>query len=690
MRVSRAGAGAIACAVGMALVVVLAFVGFTGRSRPSSTALGPVERVVIISVPGLRWQDVSVLDTPGLDRWLQASALLSVRAIGPETSLIEGYLTMNAGNRVDAAAPDGAAAGVAWLDPLADVGKAACLAQVVAAARTSADADLNGARPGVLGAALAESGHRTAVYGAATGIVGLMDENGCVDEFGSIGEASLSAAVTLLEYGGLERTSVASVRTELIAEIDAAVAELAIGADAAVLIVAPAAVDDGAEVTVAGLGGAGGEGPASAGDTPSRLVSAFTRRAGYVTLTDVAPTVLHLLGIDVPDEISGTPMMVADGSSTDPTAQTATLADLADRVTFRDRAVGPVSVVFVVLLALCGAAALMGRPRPARGLAQVVIAHPTVTFLFGLADYHRLPLGFFVCLTLVAAIVLAVAGVSAASRLGSWGPTTLLAAVLWLTLVIDVATGGTLQINTPFGYTPTVAGRFQGFGNLAFGLVAAAAISVSVVGVLLGASRRSSLCWAGWVGTTTIIAVAAPAFGSDVGGTLALIPAFGLLVLSVGGALLTWRRGVVAMAAGAVAVGVLAVADLARAEGSRTHLGRFLDELLHGDLLDGDAMLIVRRKLRGNMAILTSSFWSLILVGVIALALVWCVRHRGTLAASVAGQPAVKAFVIGWSTAAALGFALNDSGLAVPAVMLGVAIPWLVAVLVPLTPRAGR
>ncbi|TPW14694.1 MAG: hypothetical protein FD127_1253 [Acidimicrobiaceae bacterium] len=674
MRVSRAGAGAIACAVGMALVVVLAFVGFTGRSRPSSTALGPVERVVIISVPGLRWQDVSVLDTPGLDRWLQASALLSVRAIGPETSLVEGYLTMNAGNRVDAAAPDGAAAGVAWLDPLADVGKAACLPQVVAAARTSADADLNGARPGVLGAALAESGHRTAVYGAATGIVGLMDENGCVDEFGSIGEASLSAAVTLLEYGGLERTSVASVRTELIADIDAAVAELAIGADAAVLIVAPAAVDDGAEVTVAGLGGAG-EGPASAGHTPSRLV---------------APTVLHLLGVDVPDEISGTPMMVADGSSTDPTAQTATLADLADRVAFRDRAVGPVSVVFVVLLALCGAAALMGRPRPARGLAQVVIAHPTVTFLFGLADYHRLPLGFFVCLTLVAAIVLAVAGVSAASRLGSWGPTTLLAAVLWLTLVIDVATGGTLQINTPFGYTPTVAGRFQGFGNLAFGLVAAAAISVSVVGVLLGASRRSSLCWAGWVGTTTIIAVAAPAFGSDVGGTLALIPAFGLLVLSVGGAPLTWRRGVVAMAAGAVAVGVLAVADLARAEGSRTHLGRFLDELLHGDLLDGDAMLIVRRKLRGNMAILTSSFWSLILVGVIALALVWCVRHRGTLAASLAGQPAVKAFVIGWSTAAALGFALNDSGLAVPAVMLGVAIPWLVAVLVPLTPRAGR
>ena len=39
---------------------------------------------------------------------------------------------------------------------------------------------------------------------------------------------------------------------------------------------------------------------------------------------------------------------------------------------------------------------------------------------------------------------------------------------------------------------------------------------------------------------------------------------------------------------------------------------------------------------------------------------------------------------------AVLGFALNDSGLAVPAVMCNVAVPWLVVTMLPVVKRAGR
>ena len=34
--------------------------------------------------------------------------------------------------------------------------------------------------------------------------------------------------------------------------------------------------------------------------------------------------------------------------------------------------------------------------------------------------------------------------------------------VNWLLQVVDVALGSRLQLNTPFGYSPIVAGRFQG------------------------------------------------------------------------------------------------------------------------------------------------------------------------------------------------------------------------------------
>ena len=690
------------CAV--ASVVGLGVGGFVGGSGPRTVTLDRVDRVLLISVPGLRWQDLDALDTPGLDRWLHAGALLSVRAIGSQTSPVEGYLTMNAGNRLSV---EDAGVGREPVPELTGDGTA-CLPELAARARTEADADLNGSIPGALGSALTTGGLRTAVYGAPGAIAALMDGQGCVDQYSAVmapGPLGLSADVTLVEFRGLEDTEVAAQRTAVITEIDAAVKSFDLDAEdgsartTAVIVVAPSAVEAGAEVTVVGYGVAG-----RAGDeiVEGTLSSATTRRGGYVALTDIAPTIVQLLEAgDIPEAMSGRPVTLdadtdtdagrraarrADADAEGPGERIAGFADLADRVDFRDRAVGPVSVAFVVLIVLCGACVLGRRGRTARMLAPILAAYPTVTFLFGLVSYHRVPLAFFVVSTVVVAITLAVVCVSALSRFGPSAATTALSALLWATMMVDVVAGGSLQINTPLGYTPTIAGRFQGFGNLAFGLVASTAMVTAVIGVLRCGRQRGAVLFAAWVGVVTLIAVAAPAFGSDVGGTLALIPAFGLMLVWLTGRRLSWLRALLAVAMSAVAVGVLAAIDLSRDEESRTHLGRFLDDLLHGR-----GGLILRRKLRSNVSILTSSFWSLILVGVVAVALMWCWRNRSTVAAAVAGRPAVAAFGIGWTTAAVLGFALNDSGLVVPGVMLAGAISWLVSVMiVPMTRTERR
>lgn len=690
------------CAV--ASVVGLGVGGFVGGSGPSTVTLDRVDRVLLISVPGLRWQDLDALDTPGLDRWLHAGALLSVRAIGSQTSPVEGYLTMNAGNRLSV---EDAGVGREPVPELTGDGTA-CLPELAARARTEADADLNGSIPGALGSALTTGGLRTAVYGAPGAIAALMDGQGCVDQYSAVmapGPLGLSADVTLVEFRGLEDTEVAAQRTAVITEIDAAVKSFDLDAEdgsartTAVIVVAPSAVEAGAEVTVVGYGVAG-----RAGDeiVEGTLSSATTRRGGYVALTDIAPTIVQLLEAgDIPEAMSGRPVTLdadtdtdagrraarrADADAEGPGERIAGFADLADRVDFRDRAVGPVSVAFVVLIVLCGACVLGRRGRTARMLAPILAAYPTVTFLFGLVSYHRVPLAFFVVSTVVVAITLAAVCVSALSRFGPSAATTALSALLWATMMVDVVAGGSLQINTPLGYTPTIAGRFQGFGNLAFGLVASTAMVTAVIGVLRCGRQRGAVLFAAWVGVVTLIAVAAPAFGSDVGGTLALIPAFGLMLVWLTGRRLSWLRALLAVAMSAVAVGVLAAIDLSRDEESRTHLGRFLDDLLHGR-----GGLILRRKLRSNVSILTSSFWSLILVGVVAVALMWCWRNRSTVAAAVVGRPAVAAFGIGWTTAAVLGFALNDSGLVVPGVMLAGAISWLVSVMiVPMTRTERR
>ena len=65
-------------------------------------------------------------------------------------------------------------------------------------------------------------------------------------------------------------------------------------------------------------------------------------------------------------------------------------------------------------------------------------------------------------------------------------------------ILIDVLVGARLQLNTLFGYTPTVAGWFAGIGNLAFAQISAGAVLLAGAGGLPrrgdGASRQPSAC----------------------------------------------------------------------------------------------------------------------------------------------------------------------------------------------------
>src|SRR5690348_11968096 len=57
--------------------------------------------VVVVGVPGLRWDDVDAQRTPALWRLMRAGSAgaLSVRAAGPLTCPADGWVTLGAGNR---------------------------------------------------------------------------------------------------------------------------------------------------------------------------------------------------------------------------------------------------------------------------------------------------------------------------------------------------------------------------------------------------------------------------------------------------------------------------------------------------------------------------------------------------------------------------------------------------------------
>ena len=129
---------------------------------------------------------------------------------------------------------------------------------------------------------------------------------------------------------------------------------------------------------------------------PGLARSATTRRDGFVTLPDVGVTVLDSLGVDPPSSMNATAITSAGGPRFD-AGQAARLADADEVARFRDRAVGPVSVVYIVLQVITYALAAVALSKQRRTLAWVVglgtlavLATPTVVFLSGLVRYDRL------------------------------------------------------------------------------------------------------------------------------------------------------------------------------------------------------------------------------------------------------------------------------------------------------------
>jgi NAD/NADP transhydrogenase beta subunit len=80
---------------------------------------------------------------------------------------------------------------------------------------------------------------------------------------------------------------------------------------------------------------------------------------------------------------------------------------------------------------------------------------------------------------------------------------------------------------------------------------------------------------------------------------------------------------------------------------------------------------VVVRKIQANLSVLTSSVWTLMVPLALAVAayLLWVAPGR---LRRLRDEPALRTALPGLGVAGVLGFALNDSGIAVPGMMLGV------------------
>ncbi|SKC56341.1 hypothetical protein SAMN04324258_1645 [Krasilnikoviella flava] len=329
-----------------------------------------------------------------------------------------------------------------------------------------------------------------------------------------------------------------------------------------------------------------------------------------------------------------------------------------------------------------------GRPRYGRrvGLAVLVVASslPVAASLATLSRWWAAPspVTTLVLSLTVAALVAALVAWFARRLLppSPWRLATSLAGVTWLVVTVDGLTGTTLQQGSLLGPAPSLGARFYGFSNTVFAVYA-------VVGLVLAAglaaavrARGGSPARAGWtaaaVGLVTVLVDGLPPFGADFGGILALVPGFAVLALGVAGVRITGRRMLLVAAGTVLVVAVVSVVDWLL-PGPGSHLGGFVESVV-----EGRALGVVAGKAAGAWATVANPAGAAALLVCVAAA--WAVLAPGRarldgLARAYRQDPVLWRLVVALVVTAGVGTLLNDSGVAVAAIVLALAVPVLLA-----------
>ncbi len=526
------------------------------------------------------------------------------------------------------------------------------------------------------GAALAAAAPDGAVASYASALPGSAGAGEGTGEDHAAGSLLAQCPVTLVDGGALADTGgrAASLRRvdDLVGRVDAALSP------STVLMVLGVAETDAQQ---ARLHAAVVTGP---GFQPGYLASASTHRVPYVQLVDVAPTILALLGQPFADTVAGRPFVGDDGHP--PSELAAVRAELVDtdRQAVAQRSVlgwffaGLTTTVVVVTAALLWVLRRHSRSLACLRMCAVGLTGvPAAIFLANLVPWWQAPapwpgLAVGAAVGCGATVILGVAWL--ATRTIAPRPERtraqlgVVATVTVLVLAVDGVSGSSLQIGSLLGYNPLVAGRFVGFGNIAFAVLGAGAV---ILGALMahGRGRLQSFAAVTAVALPVIVLDGWPGWGADFGGVLSLTPTFVVLALLVTRTRITGWRLTLAAAAGGVMVGGIAALDYLRPPQARTHFGRFVDTLLHGGSQGHDAFEVVERKLLANWELLFMGPHTVVALGLTTVLVLVVVRPPALLRHAYQVHHVLQPLVCSTVVLALVGFATNDSGIAIPAVV---------------------
>ena len=691
------------------------------RTAAAAAAAPAASHVVLVGIGGLRWTDVSAAATPELWRLAQAGSAgsLVVHTNNSVTCPADGWLTLNSGTRASAPRSQGGRC-----EPLpAVVTSGAQHPGTPTAARIPRMPSLTaynqqfhyGPDWGLLASAAGPGRCATAIGPGAA--LALASPQGQVAGYlPSLTPATAATyarcPLTAVDLGTLP-ASAGPARAAAARADDRDIGRIARELAPGTILVVAATSDDATPhlraVVVDGPGYASG-----------LLHTASTRQPGLAQITDITASVLHWRGRPVPAAALGSPLTRGSRASLAAAVGGLIGQDTAAQV-YRATFGWFFAIFSVAEAVLFGLIVLLPRGTPeqrrqrrrrAARIAGVLAGSvPAGTFLASLVPWWTLPHPAVLLYLLAAGWAIVVAAIALA---GPWrrhplGPPGVVGLITMGVIAIDVMTGSRLEVSTPFGLNILWGGRFYGEDNNTVGIYAASAIlgAAWLAAVLLQrdpeAGRRLSPDRPGpgrlspraeavlGVAAVALFAVVAsgwPGFGAKVGGTIATVPGFLMLLLVAGGLRITWRRAIVLAVSGVLVIAAFALVNYFVPVTGHSDVGAFAGQALHGQ---GGGTL--QRKISTNLSSLTGTPYSLIIPLAIAVMGV-CLLRPSWFRASLLAEARRAVPLLGVTLAAiwvvaVLGWFAEDSGVAVPGSMLPLVLPLAIAIMCSVPPATG-
>ncbi len=388
-----------------------------------------------------------------------------------------------------------------------------------------------------------------------------------------------------------------------------------------------------------GIAGAGYDGD---------LTSDTTRTNGYVSSTDVAPTILEFFGAAVPDQMIG--QAIRSEGSVDPAGIEARGARMAVVATRRGPVIGWSLLAWVLALGLVVLVSRRLAPVGVRLVGLSVVYLPVLLLVGSALEPAKYP---------EMLIVMAGSPVLAAFTLAVLRDYRALAVAAGVTVgayALDAILGSPLSSLSLLGPNPLLGVRFYGIGNELEALVSVLIVGGIGAGLAGFAPRLSpGRCAAAFLVLGFVFAAifASGRFGADVGAAIDIPMGVAVAALVVTGGRRRWILLVILIPLAVLAL--LALADLIT--GANSHFTR---SVLHAGGLHslGDT---AQRRLEQTARSFVRPIL-LVALPVLAIGVLVAVLRRATLASWVREVPAMRAALIGAVVATVVATFANDSG----------------------------